>query len=244
MTEIISFLFDEYVTKIYMVVDFVKPKDKYYREMYFFCFFTSSLFTIFLTLASSVKYFSDISSTLKNIFDHFLKLISGLFNFVLLLIAPPFVICVWLFVGAFIIGLFGFTYLLPLTHVIVDYKYNTLIEQIYVYSYIWISLNFAFFLLGILSLVSIDILSFLNGEKSSEFTLTWLWVEIKKFLSNKYSNNYALNLLSKLAIFLLGIILFGFIAPPLSFIGFLNLIIIPFAFIRFAFRGIVRAIRS
>jgi hypothetical protein len=248
MTEIISFLFDEYVTKIYMVVDFVKPMDNYNREIYFFCFFASSLFTIVLTLASSVKYFSDFSSSLKDIFDHFLKLISALFNFVLLLIAPPFAIVIWLFMGAFIVWLLCGTFLFPLSKVIVDYKYNTLIEQIYVFLHIWIPINFAFFLIGILSLILKSINSYLLGDEHI-ISLTRVWIGIKEIFSSKvFSKNYVLNFLCilglSLLIFLPLFVLFGFISVPLGMLGVINLIILPFALTRFLFRGLVRAIRS
>ena len=247
MTEIFWFLLDEYITKIYLIVDFFDffNKDKYQREMGFFSFTASFLVTVILSIAASIEYFSKVRECLEDFFDHFLGLISDFFKLLGFVIVAPIAIVIWFFVGAFVINFCGMLFLYPLAITIIDLKNQNFQYQLFYFIFISLLVQIAFYLLAefgrFLEKISYYLNEDLNLEKTKPISL---FSECKTALTELFAKTSIRNIVFKLGGLFLMYVAFVILLVPLFFISIWNLIILPYEFIKFAFRGLVRAIRS
>jgi len=245
MADFFSFLLDEYVNKIYLLADFFKPKDKVQKEYYFYVFVASSLVTVIVTAAASIEFFSNVKKCLNEIFEYFSKLLTSLFKLVILLISAPFFMVVGFFTCAFVIAICGILFLMPLALISVDYKNATTLAQLFMYFWISLILQAFLYLFAEFGRFIEKIIYYLNGDASSEKTKpVSLFSSCRNFIAEEFSDTNLRNLALKLAsLFVMYVIAVASLVP-LAILAIWNVIILPFLFIRFLFRGLVRSVRS
>jgi hypothetical protein len=247
MTEIFWFLLDEYITKIYLIIDFFDflNKDKYQREMAFFSFTASFLVTVILSIVASIEHFSKVCEYLEDFFDHFFGLISDFFKLLIFMVVATIVIFIWFFVGAFVINLCGSLFLMPLAYTIVDLKSENFQYQLFYFIFLSLFVQIAFYLLAEFGRFLEKISYYLNEELNLEKTKPIsLFSECKTALTELFAKTSIRNIVFKLGGLFLMYVAGVILLVPLFFISIWNLIILPYEFIKFAFRGLVRAIRS
>jgi hypothetical protein len=244
MTDFFSFLLDEYVSKIYWLVDFLgfTSKNKDLREFYFYIFVVSSVVTVIVSATASIEFFSNIRKNLNNIFDHFFKLISNLFKLVLLLISAPLQIILGFFMSAAFIGIFVIIISIPWTPIVVNFKKITTIDNfIYVILYTLI-LQASLYLIAEFGRFIEKINYYLNGDEDSEKIKPASFFSIcKNYSTELFSDTNIRNLALRLVIFFAMYVVAVTSLFPLAFFTIWNVIILPYAFIRFIFRRLVHS---
>ena len=247
MTEIFGFVFDEYVTNIYRLADYfsrenVTPLDELIRQVYIISLFASSLVTVILVIVASIEFFSNIRKYLTNIFDHFFKLIANLFKLVLLLIGAPLSIVITFFMSALLIPFLGALFVYPLAMVVVNYRDATTLYQILNYAYLSLVFQIICYLIAEFGMFLGKINYYLIGETSSEKTKpVSLFSECKNALIDLFSDTNIRNIVFKLGLLFAGYVVAVICLLPLCLCGIWNVIILPYAFIRFIFRRLVHS---